>query len=82
MTTGIQGDGDFSMAQPLADNLRIYSSLQHKCGMSMPEVMEVDVGQSSLPNNFGKGISHSAGVQRLAVKVSENKVAVSQGFPN
>jgi hypothetical protein len=74
----VEGDRHARMAQALLRDLRVNSRCEELCRMAMPEVMEADLGQPALADEYLERVSDAPGLQRVAVSSHCYVMAVIQ----
>ena len=79
MAVGVHRDGYSSVAQPLADNLRVNALLKKKGGVGVAQVVETNMSQAGLPHDALPSPPKVAGVDRRAQGRSEDQPVVLIG---
>jgi len=57
------------------------TGIEHQGGVGVPQVVEVDMGQSRLTQGPGEGMCHSAGIEWPVASVAEDEVGFLERPP-
>ena len=74
MAIGVQRHLDVGVTQPLGDDLRVHSLLEHETRMCMAEIMKTNACQSRTPSYPGKVTRDYIREKRLSIRMGEQQV--------